>query len=172
MLAIPGSSAVATAKRHAMWLAAGPREQVARKASEPRILLNYDKHHRPTLGACARSWGGEQDSGQTASRVSAPHAGEVMRTVLLRGDSHLCFQEARLTPTQSSRMGKHTPVRTREREPSGRTLRGGNGSRRGAQLFDLDSSRVNSARFSASSIFQSPPHSCGKSIDEPHSPSK
>ena len=119
-----------------MWLAAGPRAQVARKASELRILLNYDKHHRPTLGACARSWGGEQDSGQTASRVSAPHAGEVMRTVLLLGDSHLCFQEARLTPRQSRRMGKHTPVRTREREPSGRTLRGGNGSSRGAQPFD------------------------------------
>jgi hypothetical protein len=115
VLAIPGSSAVATAKRHAMWLAAGPREQVARKASELRILLNYDKHHRPTLGACARSWGGEQDSGQTASRVSAPHAGEVMRTVLLRGDSHLCFQEARLTPTQSRKWG-NTRLSAHERE--------------------------------------------------------
>ena len=51
-----------------------PRAPVARKATEQR-RLNYDKHRRPTLGARATSWGGEQDRGQVASRVSAPHAG-------------------------------------------------------------------------------------------------
>ena len=65
------------------------------KVSELPRLPNYDKHHRPTLGACARSWGGEQDSGQTSPAEFPPCVATIGRDNRSRSGAQQSFESGK-----------------------------------------------------------------------------